>query len=85
MSNELRIPFSKKSTGQGGVRMSLVEALKPDPAEPAKPIMPRGYHAPIERIPRWKTALNLAVIALAVALLAYSVGPTVIGMIWRDR
>lgn len=50
-----------------------------------KPIMPPGYHAPIERVPRWKTALNLVGIALAVALLAYSVGPTVIGMIWRNR
>jgi hypothetical protein len=55
------------------------------PAKPAEPIMPHGYHKPIERIPRWKTALNLVVIALAVALLAYSVGPTLIGMIWRNR
>jgi hypothetical protein len=61
--------------------LSLLEALKPDPTEPAKPIMPRGYHEPIERIPRWKTALNFVVIALAVALLAYSVGPTLIEMI----
>lgn len=65
--------------------MSLLEALKPDPTEPAEPIMPNCYHNPIERIPRWKTALNLAVIALAVVLLAYSVGPTLIGMIWRNR
>jgi hypothetical protein len=65
--------------------MSLLEALKPDPTDPAEPIMPRGYHNPIKRIPRWKTALNLVVIALAVALLAYSVGPTLIGMIWRNR
>jgi len=65
--------------------MSLLEALKPDPAKPVEPIMPPGYHNPIERIPRWKTALNLAVIALAVALLAYSVGPTLIGMIWRNK
>jgi len=50
-----------------------------------KPIMPPGYSNPIERIPRWKTALNLVVIALAVALLAYSVGPTLIEMIWRNR
>ena len=65
--------------------MSLLEALKPDPAEPTEPIMPPGYHNPIERIPRWKTALNLVGIALAVALLAYLVGPTLIEMIWRNR
>jgi hypothetical protein len=65
--------------------MSLLEALKPDPTKTAEPIMPRGYHEPIERIPRWKTALNLVGIALAVVLLAYSVGPTLIGMIWRNR
>jgi hypothetical protein len=61
----------------------LSDALfdKPDPTEPSEPIMPPGYHKPIERIPRWKTALNLVAIALAVALLAYSVGPTLIEMI----
>ena len=50
-----------------------------------KPIMPPGYHAPIERVPKWKTALNLLGIAALVVLLAYSVGPTVIGMIWSNR
>ena len=64
--------------------MSLFEALKPDPTE-TKPIMPRGYHKPIERVPAWKTALNLLLLAAFVALLAYWLGPTVIGMIWRNR